>query len=296
MLTDFYTDLVGGANRRTYRRPRKAKKRKTTRRNQIAAKRKSTKYSRQLQPTTFLKQHLKYFPPIPVSRSRPSNNFHLGPGIVTNYNFQHTFPHPNVIPAPVQAIPVKYTVEEPLIFQDAKDYFENRRPPDGEADTDYEAKKKWSLDDVIAYLQKIPQQIRKVILTSLFGATLGLIVDLLLGGPWGLTTRLLRLIVSLVPGGKILLFALDGLGYFLGKTEDPNLVAYDPELIRFGTDIQKNINGRLTEDVVRAAEEQLGSGFMRTLGALFAAAASAGTHLKFALPAIPLAVIRPFQR
>lgn len=261
MLTDFYTDIVGGAYRTTYRRSRKTKKRKTTRRNNINIKKRTKRTARS---TSTYNQYLRYAPAI--------QNYYI-----------HQRP-------------------QELIHQNARQYIEKptinrnyRRPPDGEEDTDHQAKNKWSLEDVIAYLQNAPQQIRKIILTSLFGATLGLIIDTLLGGPWGLTTRLLRLIISLVPGGKILLLALDGLGYFLGKNNDPKLVAYDPDLIRFGTNIQRNINGRLTEDIIRAAEEQLGGGFMRTLGALLSAAASAGTHLKIALPAIPLAVIRQFK-
>nr|AAM83405.1 p32K-like protein [Bovine atadenovirus D] len=263
MLTDFYNDLMGGAYRRTYRRTRKTKKRKDNRRSHVNLK-KRTRIARN---SNLYNHYLRWVPTEHEYRRQKSPILHM----------------------PVQ-------VQIPEQSNAARQYFNYRRPPDGEEDVDYNAKSKWNLEDVISYLQHIPKQVRKVILTSLFGATLGLIIDALLGGPWGLTTRLLRLIVSLVPGGKILLLALDGLGYFLGKSNNPNLVAYDPDLIKFGTDIQKNINGRLTEDIVRAAEEQLGGGFMRTLAALLSAAASAGTHLKIAPPAIPLAVIKPFQR
>ncbi|AAK13176.1 p32K [Bovine atadenovirus D] len=272
MLTDFYNDLMGGAYRRTYRRTRKAKKRKDSRRSHVNLK-KRTRIAR----NSNLYSHLRLAP-------TAVNEYHSKPRRMSA-----------VLHMPISSVQL-HQIEEPKHSIASRQFFNYRRPPDGEEDVDYQAKNKWSLEDVISYLQHIPKQVRKVILTSLFGATLGLIIDALLGGPWGLTTRLLRLIVSLVPGGKILLLALDGLGYFLGKNNNPNLVAYDPDLIKFGTNIQRNINGRLTEDIVRAAEEQLGGGFMRTLAALLSAAASAGTHLKIALPAIPLAVIKPFQR
>nr|YP_001642330.1 32K [Ovine adenovirus 7] len=191
----------------------------------------------------------------------------------------------------------KTEFQETEVFKDARDqWYFPIRPSDGEHDTDVKVKKKWSLDTVLQFLQSSPKHIRQLLLTSLFGSLLGLILDTLFGGPWNLTSRLLRLIISVVPGGRILLTALDGLGYFLGNSANPIHLIENPMMQAFGNSIQKQISPRLAEDIIKAADEQIGGGFMRTIASILSAAASAGTHFTMALPAIPIAAVRPFMR
>ncbi|ASU50466.1 p32K [Odocoileus adenovirus 1] len=306
-MPHLYT-LMGGATRK------KRKRRTITRkRNPIkSSNRKITRGTRRLKHVRIpiVSQYLNIHPPQALNKQHQPLFYHHfnqhlhhqpnQPLVGTSYPMPSTsiFIHPPTINNSfTKNVSLKrdHQPDEIQVFHDAQDHFEIKRT-DGENDSDINAKKKWSLEDVLSFLQKVPHQLRKIILTSLFGATIGLLFDLLLGGPWGLTTRLLRLIISLVPGGNIFLTALDGLGYLLGKSANPFNIAYDPDFQNFGNIIQSKMNDRLAEDVAKAAEEQIGNGFMRTLASLLSAAASAGTHLKLALPAIPIAAIRPFQR
>ncbi|BCO10916.1 p32K [Bovine adenovirus 7] len=191
----------------------------------------------------------------------------------------------------------KIEVPEEEIYKDALDHwYFPKRPPDGENDSDTHFQKKMPLSNVINLLKSLPKVMRQTILTTLFGASLGLILDVLFGGPWNLTSSLFRLIISFVPGGRVLIAALDGLGYLLGSSKNtPMSIISDPNFQNLANNIQTQISPTMTEHVIKAAEEQIGGGFMRNLAAVFSAIASAGTHLKMALPAVPLAVVRPFR-
>lgn len=192
--------------------------------------------------------------------------------------------------------------EEPQVYYDApgqpqerhpQERLVHRRPADGEGDQDQRVQR-WSVDRVITFLERIPRRGRKLILTGLFGTAVGVVLDLLLGSPLNLTARLVRLIISLVPGGSLILNTLDGVGYLMGRFSDnPLQITYDAGFRHLANNVQQNLPQGTAEAIAQAAETQLGSGFMRQLGA--ALGYIVGTAPAAAPVAVPLALVRPFR-
>ncbi|ABA47232.1 p32K [Snake adenovirus 1] len=200
-----------------------------------------------------------------------------------------------VLPAPVR---IREEEGNAQIFKDARDVAEGnylpRRPADGEADRDNRVRNRWSLEQVLRTLERIPARGRKLILTGLFGTAVGVVLDLLLGSPLNLTTRLVRLIVGFVPGGNLILNALDGLGYLMSRfPSNPLQITYDPGFQRLANSVQQNIPQGTAEALAHAAEQQVGEGFARNLAA--AMSYLVGSAPSAAPMAIPLALVRPFR-
>lgn len=129
---------------------------------------------------------------------------------------------------------------------------------DGEQDGD-KRMKKTSLDDVLNELLLLPERARKLLLVSLFGTVVGAIMDILLGSPIGLTSLILRGILKLVPGGWIILGALDGLGYLLAKTKDVFRITHDPGFKAMAQHIQHHLPADAASKLTKAAYEQIGA-------------------------------------
>ncbi|AII22558.1 p32K [Lizard adenovirus 2] len=210
---------------------------------------------------------------------------HLGPHVEQNV--------PVLPPTEVAREP-----EEAQIFKDARDVEERnylpRRPADGEADRDVAVRHRWTFDKVVRFLERIPSRGRKLILTGLFGTGVGVVLDLLLGSPLNLTGRLIRLIISLIPGGSLIINTIDGLGYLLGKFQDnPLQITYDPGFQNLANAVQQNLPQGSAQALIQAAEQQLGEGFMRSVAAALSfLVANAPTAVPAALP---LAMVRPFR-
>lgn len=190
--------------------------------------------------------------------------------------------------------------EEAQVFRDARDVAEEnyvpRRPADGEADQDVAVQRRWSFDQVVKFLERIPKRGRKLILTGLFGTAVGVVLDLLLGSPLNLTTRLLRLIVGFVPGGSLILNSLDALGYLLGKFQsNPLQITYDPGFQNLANNIQQNLPQGTAGALLEAAETQLGAGFMRNVAAAFSYLVANAPSASATAAAVPLAMVRPFR-
>lgn len=138
---------------------------------------------------------------------------------------------------------------------------------DGENDSDQRVNK-LSLDDVLDFLYKIPDRVRKILLTSMFGATLGAVFDILMGSPIGITSFILRSILKLVPGGWLILGAFDALGFLLARTKDVFRITHDPGFVSVATQVQNAIPPEAAATIAREAERQLGAS---SLGATVAA-------------------------
>lgn len=162
------------------------------------------------------------------------------------------------------------TVDTPDVYYDAMEtadwYKGNRRPPDGEADSDRN-RRSWNINTVFSYLERIPGRTRRLILTGLFGTTLGVTLDVLFGGTLGLTSNIIRSIISVIPGGRLLLMAFDGLGYIMsrfgwptGENVAENIID-DPVFQNFAQELRNEIPDNLNEEIYSAAQNQLGGRF-----------------------------------
>ncbi|WBQ85181.1 hypothetical protein [Duck adenovirus 1] len=140
---------------------------------------------------------------------------------------------------------------------------------DGEADQDRAIKHKWNIDDVLDFLMKVPERTRKVVLISLFGTAVGAVIDLMLGSPLGLTSKIIRAILRIIPGGWIILNTFDGLGYLLGKGQEVLQITYDPGFVELAKRVQSSIPPHTAEEIAAAADRQLGGNtFTASLAAL----------------------------
>lgn len=166
----------------------------------------------------------------------------------------------------------------------------SRRPPDGENDNDGRARR-WSLDQVLQFLGSLPGRVRQSILTALFGTAVGVVLDILLGGPLGLTSTVFRILLRLVPGGSVLLWGLDGLAYILGRLTNPLAVEDDPSFENLAMTIQERLPTGTGEALVQAAETQLGNGVGRQLGGIASAILAAGSQLQNTAPELAQAVM-----
>nr|QTH80082.1 p32K [Tern adenovirus] len=146
------------------------------------------------------------------------------------------------------------------IFYDAVTDIKGRRPTDGENDTDDVVKNKWNIDEVLDFLVKLPERIRKSVLISLFGTAVGIVIDLILGSPLGITTKIIRGILNIIPAGWIILAAFDGLGYLLGKGKQVLSLPYDPGFVELANRVQSEIPEHTAEELAHIADRQLGSG------------------------------------
>nr|WMQ77639.1 p32K [Zoothera dauma adenovirus] len=136
--------------------------------------------------------------------------------------------------------------------------------------TNYEINKtKWNIDEVLDFLIKLPSRIRKTILVGLFGTAVGAILDILFGSPLGLTSKIIRGILRIIPGGWIILGAFDGIGYLLGKGKDLLSLPYDPSFNQLAQQIKTTLPEKTAEQIALAADRQLGvNTFTSTLAAL----------------------------
>lgn len=158
---------------------------------------------------------------------------------------------------------------ETEVWYDAPSWEPVRRPTDGEADVDEAAKKKWNIDEVLDFLAKLPERARKLLLTTLFGTGVGVVIDLLLGSPIGLTSRIIRGILNIVPAGWIILGAFDGLGYLLGKGKEVLALPYDPGFVELAKRVQASIPSQTAQQIAEAADRQTGAGsFVASLAAV----------------------------
>ncbi|QJR83083.1 p32K [Bearded dragon adenovirus 1] len=171
------------------------------------------------------------------------------------------------------------------------------RPADGEADSDVVAPRPWSIDEVFRILGEVNSATRRVVLNSLFGVGVGLILDTLLGSPLGLSTRILRGILAMIPGGGLILSALDALGYLFNKSGSNNLLqlTYDPSFRTLADNVQTQLPATTAEDLLNVAEQQLGSGFWRSIGSALGAAASYFGQFNPAT-LLPVAIVAPRRR
>lgn len=154
------------------------------------------------------------------------------------------------------ATPIRYQPPMNISQSDVSDV----KRSDGEADSDHLKTKKLSLDEVLDSLYKTPERLRKILLTALFGATLGSFFDLMMGSPIGITSFILRSILKLVPGGWVILGAFDGLGYLLSKTKNILRITNDPGFQAMATQVQNSIPAGTAEKIAKEAERQIGGG------------------------------------
>ncbi|AIZ35762.1 p32K [Psittacine adenovirus 3] len=276
------TELITGGAIRRRRRTTRRRRRKTTRR-----------------PTSREKPKVVYrviYKPPPVRRSvgTPLQQTPAQPSRSREETWQHIRaaiasaqppPAPIIIQAPPPPAPVVAHVppmvlhppKEEDIYYDAVSTMPSRRPADGEADSDKIAERKLSIDEVLDVLMNIPQRLRKTLLTSLFGVAVGAVLDMLLGSPLGLTSKIIRGLLRLIPGGWMVLSAMDGLGYLLGKGKDVLMLPYDPGFVDMANRIRPNMTERTAEDIARIADQQTGAN-------TFTASLAALTSLLFRLP------------
>lgn len=166
----------------------------------------------------------------------------------------------------------------------------SRRPPDGENDID-RPRSRWSLEQVMQFLGSLPGRVRQSILTALFGTAVGVVLDILLGGPLGLTSTVFRILLRLVPGGSVLLWGLDGLAYILGRLANPLEVAEDPSFENLAMSVQERLPSGTGEALAQAAESQLGNGVGRQLGGIASAILAAGSQLQGVVPDVANGVL-----
>lgn len=150
-----------------------------------------------------------------------------------------------------------------------------RRPTDGEADTthyaqpsvgtvvrsDYSAVAHRALD----VLYNAPAHAKKLLLTGLFGVALGTVIDRLLGGPLGLTSKLVRLLIRLLPGGSILLSLFDAasslFGHLGADERAAKTVLDDPRIVRLAQSAKPFASPEAAEKLVEiAANKEAGGG------------------------------------
>lgn len=165
--------------------------------------------------------------------------------------------------------PSPSNIQNEEIWYDAPQWPENRRPTDGEADTDAGYKHRMNIDDVLDFMVSLPGRIRKIILTSLFGTAVGMIIDLLLGSPLGLTSRVIRAILRLIPGGWLILAGFDGLGFLIGRGKEILSLPNDPKFAALAEKIQSGIPPDTAEKIAQIADHQIGGHtFATSLAAL----------------------------
>lgn len=169
---------------------------------------------------------------------------------------------------------------------------QSRRPTDGEADSDRRLSR-WTLDRVLNFLERMPGQARRSILTGLFGTALGIVLDIILGGSLGLTSTVFRLLLRFVPGGSLILTGIDGLAYLFSRISNPFNVESDPSFADLAAHVQEQMPAGTSEALTQVAEAQLGQGIGRQLGAVAGAALTSVANLQRALPAVlPLMQLR----
>lgn len=170
-------------------------------------------------------------------------------------------PQPSVIAEPVrlpsQRPRVPRTVRPIPVFEETPAPVIHRA--DGEADQD-PVRPKLTLDDVINIMAKTPERIRKILMTTLFGTTLGAVMDILMGSPLGISSFILRSLLKLVPGGWLVLGALDGLGYLLAKSKNIFRITNDPGFQAMADQVKQTIPPGIAENLIKAAEQQVGAG------------------------------------
>lgn len=181
---------------------------------------------------------------------------------------------------------------EAELFVDANEYLTARRPTDGEKDSDRRLTR-WTLDQVMRFLERLPGATRRSLLTTLFGTAVGVVLDVLLGGTLGLTSTVFRLLLRLVPGGSVILWGIDGLAYILSRISNPFAAENDPSFVDLANNVQQQLPTGTSEALTRAAEVQLGSGVARQIGAVVGAVLSNAASLAPTIPfAVPLGIIR----
>lgn len=218
-------------------------------------------------------------------------------------------PYQEVVGTPRRrrARPVEVIIdEEGNVYEDALDTVPVtreplRRPADGEADVDHRVKNKWSFDKVLKALERVPARGRRLIMTALFGSALGIVMDVLLGSPLRLTSRLIRMLIGMLPAGSLILGAIDGLGYIMGTFGGSILhITNDPAFQNLASNVQQRIPEGTAEQLAYYAEENLGPGIMRSIASVISGFAAHSANIAAAAataaPAIPLALVRPFRR
>lgn len=305
-------ELTGGARRRL-KRPRSTRKRKSV--PPMRRPRRIRKYTLKVRKSSAVPvtpAGKTYAPPIrkPVDRVVMVDRDSVWRGVQSPQHQQfppYWFLQPQIGPMPPSVhninvnVPQRGLPEREEVYQDAREHVEppSRRPTDGEEDTDARTQSRWSFNQVLDYMERIPARARRAILTGLFGTAIGVVLDILLGGTLGLSSRVFRLIIGMVPGGNLILGAFDALGYifggFGGYSDDPLQITYDPGFRNLAGSLQTTLPSATAEALMHAAESQVGGGLMRNIASVLGAAVSAATTYTPAAAAVPLAMVRPFR-
>ncbi|QOJ53935.1 p32K [Barthadenovirus mellis] len=139
---------------------------------------------------------------------------------------------------------------------------------DGAGKSDSSQNKIYSTID---YLAQAPQKIRQLLLTGLFGVGLGAAIDYVLGGPLGLTSKIIRFIISLIPGGRLILSTIDTAVYLIqylgGDEKAAQQTLQAPQVKQMATQVQNTVPKTFAAEklIELAAERQLGHGGLNGL-------------------------------
>lgn len=116
-------------------------------------------------------------------------------------------------------------------------------------------------EGTLGVLKTLGDAARKVLLSALFGGALGLVLNALVTNRFGITGKILRGLLSILPGGQYVLRGFDALGFLFGQLPSLEAVRELPAYPKFqevARNIQQSLPPEFAEELLKSAENQLG--------------------------------------